>query len=271
MVKTILITGSTDGIGKRTAEILANMGHKVIIHGRNKNKCITTVEEIKEATGNSLIEYLVADLSSFTSVKKSVGEFINKNRKLDVLINNAGVYKKEKSFTEDGYEETFAVNHLSAFILTGMLLPLIKNGSPARIINVSSMAHERAKFNIEDINFTNRYNDYIAYANSKLANILFTNYLAAKLPTNEITVNSLHPGVITTKLLKEGFGISGSSLDEGAATSVYLATNEDVKNITGKYFVKKAIANTSKSAQDIKLAAELWSLSEKITGINYPL
>ncbi|HPN38782.1 MAG TPA: SDR family oxidoreductase [Melioribacteraceae bacterium] len=271
MIKTILITGSTDGIGKKTAELLAKMGHKIIIHGRNLNKCLSTVEEVKSISGNMSVDFFVSDLSSFSSIKNGAEELKNRYSKLDVLINNAGIYAKEKRLTEDGFESTFAVNHLSVYLLTGLLLPLLKNSSPSRIINVSSVAHERAKFNIDDINLEGGYNHYIAYANSKLANILFTNYLANLLPANYITVNSLHPGVITTKLLKEGFGISGSSLEEGASTSVYLATSEDINNITGKYFVKKAIAKMSKTAEDLNLAKELWNLSEKITDFKYPL
>ncbi len=271
MIKTILVTGSTDGIGEKTAEILAGMGHNVIIHGRNKEKCISVSEKIKTSTGNLSIEYFVADLASFNSIKKAVEDFKLTHNKLDILINNAGIYSKEYNLTEDGYESTIAVNHLSVYLLTGLLLPLLKNGSPARIINVSSVAHERAKFNINDINLQNEFNHYIAYANSKLANILFTNYLSSKLPIEEITVNSLHPGVITTKLLKEGFGISGASLDEGASTSVYLAISKDVENVTGKYFAKRTIANMSLTAKDFNLAAELWNLTEKITGLKYPL
>lgn len=269
--KTILVTGSTNGIGYKTAEILASMGHNVILHGRNKNKCIDTAEKIKSKTGNLSVDYFVADLASFSSIKNAVNEFLNSHNKLDVLINNAGIYSKEYYLTEDGYESTFAVNHLAVYLLTGLLLPLLKASSNARIINVSSVAHERAKLNLDDLNLKIGYNSYIAYANSKLANILFTNYLSSKLPSDKITVNSLHPGVITTKLLKEGFGISGASLEEGALTPVYLATGDDVQGISGKYFIKKSIANTSPTAKDFNLATQLWNISEEITGFKYPL
>lgn len=271
MQKTILVTGSTDGIGKKTAEILAAMGHKIIIHGRNENKCKNTIAELKAKTNNNYLDYVVSDLSSFSDVRTNFGNLATKLDKLDVLINNAGIYAKEYKLTVDGIESTMAVNHFAVYLLTGILYPLLKNSTQAKVINVSSIAHERAKLDLTDINMQKGYNHYIAYANSKLANILFTNYLANKVPANKITFNSLHPGVISTKLLKEGFGITGSSLEEGAATSVYLATSEDVKNTTGEYFVKKIASKTSPAANNPKLAEDLWILSEKLTNFKFPL
>ncbi len=271
MQKTILVTGSTDGIGKKTAEILASKGHNLIIHGRNENKCKNTVEELKTKTNNTQIDYVVSDLSSFSDIRNGFGNLATKLDKLDVLINNAGIYAKEYKLTVDGIESTMAVNHFAVYLLTGILFPLLKNSGNARVITVSSIAHERAKLDLNDINMQKGYNHYIAYANSKLANILFSNYLASKVDANEITFNSLHPGVISTKLLKEGFGMTGASLEEGSTASIHLATSDSVNNITGKYYIKYNATKTSADASNLKLAEELWVLSEKLTNFKYPL
>ncbi|MFH0735743.1 MAG: SDR family oxidoreductase [bacterium] len=269
MQKIILITGSTDGIGKTTAKLLAKNDNKIIIHGRNEEKCVNTVNEIIKAAGNKNIEYVIGDFASLNSVKKMADDVLNKYPYINVLINNAGIYAKNKVLTVDGFESTFAVNHLAPFLLTGLLLPLLKKGSPSRIINVSSAAHKRAKLDINDLNLTKSFEHYFAYANSKLANVLFSNYLAEKVKNKNITVNSLHPGVIGTKLLKEGFGMKGAGLEEGAATSVYLAESEEINSISGKYFIDKTEVPSSNVSYKKELQQKLWEISEKYTGIKF--
>jgi len=267
-IKNILITGSTDGIGKQTAFELAKYNHRIILHGRSEKKCIDTLNYIVAATGNNNIEYVTADFSIMDDVRIMAGNLISRFNRLDILINNAGLYMNEKILTPDGIETTFAVNHLAPFLLTNLLLNLITNSQPSRIINVSSVAHKRANLEIDYINAKKSYDAYEAYALSKLANILFTNGLADKLMNYKTTVNSLHPGVITTKLLRKGFNITGASLEKGAETSVYLAVSEDVKEITGRYFVDKKIEEQNETSSDSGLINYFWSLSEKLVGLN---
>ncbi len=269
MQKIILITGSTDGIGKMTAKMLAEKGNIIIIHGRNEQKCIDTINEIKSLTNNNQLDYVVGDLSEIKAVKNLADLIISKYEKLDVLINNAGIYSKEQLLTIDKIESTFAVNHIAVFVLTGMLMPLLKKSNEGRIVNVASLAHTQAKLDLDDYNLEREFNHRLAYSNSKLANILFTYYLADKLSEDKITVNCLHPGVIGTKLLKLGYNMKGASLEDGAETSVYLAVSDEVKNITGKYFTKKAEVPTSKVSYNKTLQLKLWELSEKLTGMRY--
>ncbi len=269
MQKIILVTGSTDGIGKTTAKILAQKGHKIIVHGRSEERCINSVNEIIKATGNENVEYIVGNFASLKSVRVMADNILNKYPYINVLINNAGICKKERILTEDGFEAHFGINHLAPFLLTGLILPLLKKGTPARIINVSSTAHKRAKLDFDDLNMAKDFYHYTAYANSKLANVLFSNYLAEKLIKENITVNSLHPGVISTKLLKEGFGMKGASLEEGAATSVLLAESLELEEVTGKYFSEKVETPAVNTAYKKNIQEKMWAISEEYTGIKY--
>jgi NAD(P)-dependent dehydrogenase (short-subunit alcohol dehydrogenase family) len=263
----VLITGSTDGIGKQTALELAALGHKIILHGRDKIKCIKNVNQIESETGNTEVEYVTGDFSSIYDVKKMASELLTKYDRLDIVINNAGVYMNEKVITVDGFETTFAVNHLAPFLLTNMLLPLIRNSGSARIINVSSVAHTRAQLDWSNLNGEKKFDGYSAYALSKLANVLFTYKLAEILKNEVITVNALHPGVITTKLLLTGFNIKGASLREGAATSVYLASSPEVTNVSGKYFTKCIETQSSSESYDLNLQTVLWKKSEEFVNL----
>jgi len=262
--KTILITGATDGIGKQTAIELASFGAKLIIHGRNEEICKKSVDDIVSLTGNQNINHISADLSSLAQVCEMAEKIISSYEKLDVLINSAGVYENEKIFTIDGYETTFAVNHLAHFLLTFKLLNLLELSSPSRIINVSSIAHTNCEFDLKNLNSENFFSPYNSYALSKAANILFTYKLASDLVKANITVNSLHPGVITTKLLQKGFGMKGASLSEGAETSVYLASSNEVENITGKYFVASEERTSASFTYDEELQQQFWDISYKM-------
>jgi len=260
--KTALITGSTDGIGKQTAFELAEMGAKVIIHGRNSLRTKSVYEEIKNKTGNDSIDYFVADFSSLDEVKSLSHDIHQKYEKLDVLLNNAGIYESEKVITKDGFEKTFAINHIAHFLLTALLMDLIKKSDYSRIINVASMAHA-SELDFDNLQGDKFYDGYTAYSYSKLCNILFTYYLTQKLSGTNITTNCLHPGVIGTKLLQAGWGIGGGSLKEGCRTSVYLASSPEVENITGKYFVNSRQANSSSISYDKQVQKKLWDLSEE--------
>lgn len=266
--KIILVTGATDGIGKQTAYELAKTGAHVIVHGRSGNKCNSIADWLKNETGNKNISTTAADFSSLAEVRQMAEELKNKFEHIDVLLNNAGVYMNEKKLSADEYEMTFAVNHLAPFLLTNLLLDLVKNSNAGRIINVSSVAHSRAQLKWDNLNCEKYFEGYYAYSLSKLANVLFTYELADRLRDANVTVNSLHPGVISTKLLHAGFSISGNSLEEGAKTSVYLATSPEVEGVTGKYFVRCKEEKSSSISYDKEVQRKMWEVSEAMTGLN---
>jgi NAD(P)-dependent dehydrogenase (short-subunit alcohol dehydrogenase family) len=267
-MKTILITGSTDGIGKQTALELAQLGNRIIIHGRDINRCIDVRNHIKAISGNKYIDFIAADLSSMKAVRSMAEEIKNNYKKLDVLINNAGVFERKKKITADGFERTFAVNHLSVFLLTGLLYDLIKNSAPARIITVSSMAHA-SEIDFDNLQGEKHYDGHDAYSRSKLCNILFTFELAERLNHNGVTANCLHPGVISTKLLHAGWGMGGASLESGAQTSVYLAAAEELEDVTGKYFSNRRESKPAAICNDINVRKKLWKISESLCGITF--
>ena len=266
--KIILVTGSTDGIGKQTAIDLANLGAQVIIHGRNETKTLHTTEEVKFKSGNMNIEYVVGDLSSFDQIRSMSQDIHNRFQRIDVLINNAGVFKNEKELSKDGFEMTYTINHLAYFLLTGLLLGLIKNSDYARIINVASQAHA-TQLDFENLQGEKYYDRYDAYSRSKLCNIMFTYLLSQKLEGTGITANVLHPGVINTKLLHEGFGMGGSPLTQGSQTSIYLASSEEVAFESGKYFSNQRLTKSAEISYDSKVQDKLWDVSEKMTGVSF--
>ncbi len=268
MSKIILITGSTDGIGKQTALELAERNNQIIIHGRDEKKCISTLNEIKSKTGNQKIDYVVADFSTIKSIEQMANIISSKYSHLDVLLNNAGVYLRERKTNDRGIELTFMINHLAHFYLTFLLFDLIKESDDGRIINVSSIAHESADFNDDDFMLGKKYSGYTAYANSKLFNLLFTYALHRRLKNSNVKVYALHPGVISTKLLYEGFRITGSPLNIGAETPVYLSTSENVKNQSGNYFIKKKPVQSSRISYDEGLQEKLWNYSLELLGLN---
>ncbi len=261
--KIILITGSTEGIGKQTAIDLAAAGASIIVHGRNEEKARKAwLEVTKHAKGNK-IHYAVADFSSLAETKKMAEDLLQLFPKIDVLINNAGVYKYKRELTPDGFEMTFAVNHLAHFLLTNLLIDLIKKSDYKRIINVASQAHA-SHIDFDNLQGEKYYDGYDAYSRSKLCNILFTYMLAEKLKGTGISANALHPGVIRTKLLREGWGFGGASVETGSKTSVYLAVSKDVENITGAYFINNRISNPAPITHDISVQQQLWRISEEI-------
>jgi retinol dehydrogenase 14 len=266
--KTVLVSGATDGIGKQTALELALRGARVLVHGRSRRSGKETVEAIRKRSGNADVHYLHADLSSFGQVNDLAAKVTRKYGELDVLVNNAGVFLREQLFSEDGISRVFAVNHLAHFSLTLQLLPLLLGSPQGRVVTVSSVAHVNSpRIDFSDIEEINSYIDYSAYALSKLANVLFSNELARRLEHTHVTSNSLHPGAVSTKLLHAGFGTTGLDVEEGCKTSVFLAFDDSVTGVSGRYFSKLEETEASALSYDPTVRKNLWQLSEEVCGI----
>lgn len=270
-----LVTGATNGIGKATAQALAQMGATVVVVGRNALKTAQLVEEIRAVSGNQYVDSLLADLSSQQDVRRLADEFMNKYEHLHVLLNNAGGTFMTRQLSVDGIEMTFALNHLAYFLLTNLLLEQMKASNPARIINVSSDAHSHGKIEFDNLQGERSYSGIGPYGNSKLANILFTIELAHRLEGTGVTVNALHPGLTSTGFGKNNPGIVmkimgviipliARSPEKGAETSIYLATSPEVQNITGKYFVNSKVTQPAPQAADTAVARKLWDVSAEM-------
>ena len=267
----ILITGGTDGLGYRTAFILAkDKKNKLILIGRNKKKGNDAVSKIKNETKNSNIKFLNADLSSINETSLLANKLISE--KINVLINNAGALFYSRNKSTEGIEKTFALNHLSYFVLTNLMLKnkTIKNGG--RIINVASGAHRGVDLNFDDIEMVSNYNGWKCYKKSKLCNVLFTKKLSELTKKNKITVNCLHPGFVKTNFGKNNTGFVGLvikslmnffaiKVEEGAKTIIYLASSPEVENISGKYFYQSKIKKPSNFAENNSSAEKLWKHS----------
>ncbi len=248
--KTILVTGSTDGIGLETAKTLAKTGATILLHGRNSDRLQRAIELLKKETGNTTVQGFIADFSALANVQRLAADLNEKFEHLDVLINNAGVFLHERKLSADGFEMTFAVNHLAPMLLTHQLLPLLKKAQNARVVTVSSIAHRRIT-SLDDLQSERRFDGLMAYSLSKLCNIYFSDDLAERLKGTTVTSNCLHPGGINTKLLREGFGVSGGAdIEQGAATSVYLASSPNVEGVSGKYFDSMRLSEPTPFARD---------------------
>lgn len=272
--KVCLITGATSGIGKETALALAKEGATIVFTARNTEKGEKVKHEIIEATSNRNIETMYCNLASLESIRDFVDSFKNKYKNLHVLINNAGIWETKRKESADGIELTFAVNHLAPFLMTNLLLDMIKSSAPSRIINLSSDAHKPAKLNFKDIEGKNSWSSFGSYAQSKLCNILFTKKLSQILDGTGVTVNCVHPGLVNTtlfdkmnSLLTALFSPFMISSKRGAQTSIFLATSDDVKDISGEYFSKKKVITPSKVAKSIENAEKLWEISKRYTGV----
>jgi len=268
----ILVTGATDGLGKRVASDLAALGATVLLHGRSRDKGEAVLQEIGDATGNKKLFYYNADFFSLDAVRRLSGEIQTDHERLDVLINNAGIGvgmrlgRRERS--ADGHELRFAVNHLAPFCLTHQLLPLLRRSAPARIVNVASAGQQDIDF--DDVMLENGYNGLRAYRQSKLALVMFTFDLAAKLRETEITVNCLHPATLmNTKMVMETdyFASPLSRIEEGALAVEYLAISPELSGVTGEYFSGEQRAHALPQAYDKEARRRLWSLSERLVGM----
>lgn len=270
--KVCLVTGANAGIGKYTTMALAQAGAQVVMLCRNKSKAQAALREIQTLTGSKTIEVMYADLSNQEQIRTFADKFKARYAKLDVLINNAGVFMRRREITMENYEMTFAVNHLAYFLLTDLLLDSLKAADNARIINVSSEAHRNAKLDFEDLMNFKHYNPIRAYSQSKLANIYFTYELARRLKGTGITTNCLHPGMVATEFARDVpivfrllFNLFGVNAQKGSQTSIYLAMAPEVEGVTGKYFVKSKATRSSTISYDEALARQLWERSEMLT------
>jgi retinol dehydrogenase-12 len=270
-----VVTGATSGIGKAAATALARLGATVVLVGRDRGRTEAAAAEIAPVS-TSPPRAEVADLASLEQVRGLAGRLAGLER-IDVLINNAGLVLGERVITPDGLEHVFALNHLAPFLLTSLLLPKLTASAPARVVTVTSDAHSAARLDLSDPNLEHVWDSWRSYANSKLANILFTRELARRLDGTGVTANCAHPGVVRTgfgresrPLLKLGIVIARPfmlSPERGADTIVYLASSPDVAGQTGGYYVKRQRREPSAAARDDAAARELWELSEKLTGL----
>lgn len=273
--KICLVTGATNGIGKAAAQALAQMGATVVIVGRNPAKCAAVVSEIKQISGNNKVEALVADLSIMAEVQQVAEQFKAKYQKLHVLVNNAGAAFGKREVTSEGFEKTFALNHLNYFLLTGLLLDTLKASAPARIVNVSSDAHKGAHLDFDDLQLEKGNFVFNAYGRSKLATVVFSYELARRLSGTGVTCNVLHPGLVRTGFASNMGAVLSAVIDffmrfagltpeQGAQTSVYLATSPDVEKVTGKYWEKCKAVPSGDSSYDEATWTRLWEVSDKM-------
>ncbi len=266
--KTILITGATDGIGKQTALELARQGHHLLIHGRSPARGEETVQEILRTTKNPNIEFLRADFASLSDVRQLAALVTEQYPRLDVLLNNAGVFMKQRTLTVDGFETTFQVNYLLHFLLTNLLLDLLRTSAPSRIVHVSSGTHRSGSIEWDNLQGERQYSGYDAYSRSKLANILFAYALADRLQGTNVTSNALHPGVISTKLLHAGWGgVGRTDASRGAETTVYAAVAPELDGVTGRFLDNRRISQSSNTTHDQKLQNKLWDVSAQMVGL----
>ncbi|HET9476103.1 MAG TPA: SDR family oxidoreductase [Dehalococcoidia bacterium] len=279
--KTCLVTGANQGIGKETALALARLGATVVMTSRDLAKGEAALADVRSRSGGD-VELMIADFGSFASIRKLAADFKAKHPRLDVLVNNAGAILLRRSETEDGFETTFGVNHLGYFLLTNLLLDVLKASAPARIVNVSSRAHLGVKMDFDNLNSTRgRYSAMGVYSRSKLGNVLFTYELARRLAGTGVTANCVHPGVV-----RSGFGKNNPGLgrlvfqtfqvvarpfilspEKGAATSIYVASCPELEGVTGKYFVDCREKPSSPASYDEEAQRRLWEISEQMCGV----
>lgn len=263
---TVLVTGATDGLGKEVARRLAGKGANVLVHGRDAERTEDTVREIAQETNNDSLRYYLADLSSLEQVRELAEQVRSKHERLDVLINNAGVIMDERSESKDGIELTFAINYLSHFLLNRLLLPLLRESAPARIVNVASAGQSPIDF--DDVMLKRGYEPMRAYGQSKLAMIMDTFELAEELDGAGVSVNALHPATLMdTKMVRQTFGSSMSSVEEGVEATVYLATSSELKGVTCSYFDGKSETRANRQAYDKEARGRLRRLSEDLAGL----
>ncbi len=276
--KIVMVTGATNGIGYVTARELARMGAEVVLVSRSAERCQVAVDKIRAETGNQKVSYQAADLSSQAQIRSLAQAFLERHDRLDVLVNNAGAFIVQRQESVDGIELTFALNHLNYFLLTHLLLDALRASPAGRIVNVSSDAHHGAKINFQDLQFKRGYNGWQAYAQSKLANVLFTYELARCLEGSPVTTNALHPGFVATGFARNNgalfdLGMRLVSLfaltpDQGAQTSIYLASSPEVEGVSGQYFRNKRAVRSSPASYDRAAARRLWQASVEMVRLN---
>ncbi|XP_069771364.1 retinol dehydrogenase 12 [Narcine bancroftii] len=276
--KTVVITGANTGIGKETARDLARRGARVIIGCRDLSKAEAAAQEIREDTGNKQVIVRELDLANSKSIYQFAENLIQEEKVINVLINNAGVMMCPFMKTDDGFEMHFGVNYLGHFLLTFLLLDRIKSSAPARIINVSSLAHTYGRINFKDLQSEKSYDGSLAYCQSKLANVLFTRELAKHLKDTKVTVNSLHPGCVKSELTRHSWvmALAWKTLTfliktpkQGAQTSIYCAVAEELEEISGKYFSDCHPAFVAPQGKNDETAKKLWDVSCELLQIQW--
>ena len=272
---TCLITGATDGIGKEAAIELAKKGCNLILIGRSKEKGEKVVEQIRKVADSYVdIDYFTADLMLMKEVSRIADEVSRKYPKVDVLLNNVGAYFAFRDVTEEGFERTFALNHLGYFLMTKKLLPLVEKSDYKRIVNVSSSAHYGIDFEFDNMNGEKKYSGFDTYKKSKLANVMFTYELAKRVKDKGITANCLHPGFVSTNFgknnnflwrnfIRVAMWLTAINVKEGAKTSIHLVCSDEVKGVTGKFFADCKIKKGSSKARSEENNKKLWDLSEE--------
>jgi NAD(P)-dependent dehydrogenase (short-subunit alcohol dehydrogenase family) len=272
-----MVTGATSGLGLATARQLAASGATVIVVGRDAAKCAAVARSLSSGAAGAA-DWLVADFADQDAVRRLAAEAEERHSRIDALVNNAGATYPTRRLTPEGVELTLAVNHLAPFLLTTLLLDRLRESAPARIINVSSVAHERAGFDFDDPTMERGYRPFRAYGRSKLANLWFTYELARRLEGSGVTVNAVHPGLVRTalgdhsgalrragwRLIHVRYRKASLSPEEGAAAITHLVTAPELENVTGRYFVEGEPAESSPPSRDAAAAARLWALSEEL-------
>ena len=280
--KICLITGANAGIGQQTALQLAQMGATVVMVARDPQRGEAARAAIATATGNPRVDLLQADFASPPSIRAMAAAFAARYDRLDVQVNNAGVYLTGREETADGLERTFAVNHLGYFMTTLLLWDALLAAESARVVNLSSDAHRQAKLNFDDLQNQGKYAGFRAYAQSKLTNVLFTYELHRRRGDAPVTVNAVHPGFVASNFGRNNRGIVGlamtrlvplfaKSVAEGAATSVYLASSPEVAGVSGQYFANCRAVKSAPQSYDRAAAERLWAISEELTGLRVPV
>ncbi len=279
--KTIVVTGATSGIGRATAVGLARLDSRLILVGRDAGRAEETVAEIRKATGRKDVEIVRGDFAQLAEVRRVGEELLARTEAIHVLVNNAGVTMMKRTTTPDGFETTFGVNHLAYFLLTGLLLPRLRAAAPgARIVNVASDAHRWGALDFDDLQNEREYKAMKVYGQSKTANILYTRELARRLEGSGVTANALHPGAVATRLgrgsggvlidaLQRVIGVFMKSPEQGAETSIFLASAPELDGVNGRYFANKKEKQPRPHASDPVLAKRLWELSEGMTAFRY--
>lgn len=276
--KVVVITGATSGIGQVAAESLARMGARIVQVARDQRRGQAAMDRLGVCGPSVDHRIYYADLSRLSEMKRAGAEIARAERRIDVLINNAGALFGKREVTEDGLERTFALNHMSYFVLTHLLCERLTASAPARVINTSSDAHHGNELDFDDLQSARDYRGFPVYGQSKLANILFTRELARRLSGTGVTANAFHPGFVATRFGDESGGLLSTGIrvgkvfalspEKGAETLIYLASSPEVAGVSGKYFYKCRPANPTREAQDDAAAGRLWQESMKLAGFD---
>jgi NAD(P)-dependent dehydrogenase (short-subunit alcohol dehydrogenase family) len=275
--KVVVITGATSGVGRAAAIELARQGATLLLVARHRGRAEDAEREIRKFSGSIAVSTFFADLSSMPEIRRVAGEILDHTPRIDVLLNNAGVVQRSRVMTVDGFETTFATNHLAYYLLTRLLLGRLQQSQPARIVNVASEAHRWCSLDFDDLQNERRYRTLATYGKSKLANLMFTYELARRLENSGLTVNALHPGWVATHLgLDDGLlsrvvsavsNICARTPERGADTAVWLASSPEVRGMTGKYFLDRHEIQSNAASRDHEAQRRLWEMSAQMVGL----